>query len=825
MGGGLSCGCRKRSCLKVPPSAIGCGGSPVLAYVAGKKQARTGGDVEGGGMQSEGWMRGADRDGLMSTPASRRLEARRRLAAAQRAASTEGAGLFSEPQPHELDASRAASAPRAATKGSLVGMRPGRSRGAHAFFSEERTPSLRRGGTREATTAAAAPAVHIGGRGRPGPPPAPAAAGAAPTSVPPPAPAVPATARGLGSPEDFRRMQMQMQAEAAAARKALEDAHAEVQEASAAFKNVHGAAWAVRAASRMLRRPAAVPEANARTAAVMAARAATAAAAAVGAAAAASSAAMAATAAARRRRKAQAAEAAEEVASAAAEAAETLNVAPPKRRHQFFSEEPEESHLGAPPLDPSAYARLFVAAEKDMVDALRLLAQSGVDLNAEKKGLVDEGITPLLVAIQHGSHRAVRALLRAGADPNKAGPDGRTPTMAAAVTNNTAALKALVAGGADLTRGLSTRQADFPLLAASKRGHVKAVQLLLARGRADMVDQQCPNDGSTAAFAAARNNRLEVLRVLAEYGADFNLARTSDGATPLSAAARRGYLDVVRFLVLDMRADVDHVGPKGTPALVVAAAEGKLEVVKLLLGAQADVERPDKSGTTAFLAALRSSKSDAGCGEQIVERLLNAGASVKARATDGVSCVIIAIRRGASTACVDLCLRHGASTADLHDKKGRNEGYTAAHYAAKAGRADLLRVLWARKVPMDTHDREFVTPLHLAALNGRLEAVKQLLSFGLDTHIEDSQHRTPLDLAREQGHAECVALLVPHMVHELNRTPSPPPKPRALPLDNDRAEPAVAPTQPQQQRGKPRRKKSLRSAIRAVAWASGTGRR
>ena len=55
---------------------------------------------------------------------------------------------------------------------------------------------------------------------------------------------------------------------------------------------------------------------------------------------------------------------------------------------------------------------------------------ASVDINAEK------GRTPLYVASWKGHHPVVEALLKKGADPNKANLDGVTPIQAATENNH-----------------------------------------------------------------------------------------------------------------------------------------------------------------------------------------------------------------------------------------------------------------------------------------------------------------------------------------------------------------------------------------------------
>ncbi|CAG9537077.1 unnamed protein product [Cercopithifilaria johnstoni] len=86
-------------------------------------------------------------------------------------------------------------------------------------------------------------------------------------------------------------------------------------------------------------------------------------------------------------------------------------------------------------------------------------------------------------------------------------------------------------------------------------------------------------------------------------------------------------------------------------------------------------------------------------------------------------------------------------------------GRTALHYAALNRRVDLLPMLYAFGLKLDTEDSKGETPLYLAAREGHLDVVNLLLSFGANSGINDQLGRTPLDVARERRHYFVVELL------------------------------------------------------------------
>jgi ankyrin repeat protein len=91
------------------------------------------------------------------------------------------------------------------------------------------------------------------------------------------------------------------------------------------------------------------------------------------------------------------------------------------------------------------------------------------------------------------------------------------------------------------------------------------------------------------------------------------IARDADvnkpGWTPLHYAATNGHLSIVRML-LDHHAYIDAESPNGTTPLMMAAHYGTPETVKLLLEAGADPSLKNSIGLTALDFAQRANRSD-----------------------------------------------------------------------------------------------------------------------------------------------------------------------------------------------------------------------
>jgi ankyrin repeat protein len=98
--------------------------------------------------------------------------------------------------------------------------------------------------------------------------------------------------------------------------------------------------------------------------------------------------------------------------------------------------------------------------------------------------------------------------------------------------------------------------------------------------------------GATPVFVAAEEGHHEVMRLLADKGADLDLGDVN-GCTPLYMAAARGHYEVVRLLA-EKGVKLDTRDKLGRTALYMAASKGDYYTVRLLVkkGANTDLAGP-----------------------------------------------------------------------------------------------------------------------------------------------------------------------------------------------------------------------------------------
>jgi len=158
---------------------------------------------------------------------------------------------------------------------------------------------------------------------------------------------------------------------------------------------------------------------------------------------------------------------------------------------------------------------------------------------------------------------------------------------------------------------------SLELIKAATRGDVHTVELFLDAGMNPNVTSNKAGR-EPALWHAANNERIEVMELLLDRGADLD-AKYNSGYTVLMKAAFNGSAEVLEFL-LKRGADPNLRNEFGRTPLMLAAGLGGTEVVRLLLDRGVDVNAMDENGKTALMYAAKEGRTE------VVQLLKQAGA-------------------------------------------------------------------------------------------------------------------------------------------------------------------------------------------------------
>lgn len=163
---------------------------------------------------------------------------------------------------------------------------------------------------------------------------------------------------------------------------------------------------------------------------------------------------------------------------------------------------------------------------------------------------------------------------------------------------------------------------------------------LLAEG-ADLEARD--SEGRTALLIATRANAIKAARLLIDAGGDVN-AKDTIHDTPYLYAGAEGRLEILR-LTLAAGANLKDTNRYGGTALIPACHHGHPETVRELLQTEIEIDHVNRLGWTALLETVLL--SDGGPVHQdILQRLLTAGASPNIPDNDGVTALEHARQRG-----------------------------------------------------------------------------------------------------------------------------------------------------------------------------------
>lgn len=173
--------------------------------------------------------------------------------------------------------------------------------------------------------------------------------------------------------------------------------------------------------------------------------------------------------------------------------------------------------------------------------------------------------------------------------------------------------------------------------------------------------------------------------------------------------------NIKRLIAQGADVNATQGGAKNT-ALIMAAANGKRQIVQLLLEAHADVNKANGGGYTPLMQAVFHEYPE------ILSLLVQRQANLNVQNEEGRTALMIAAARSKPELVLEL-IKHGAAL-----DKNNNEGNTALMEAARNNRTDNVKILLNHRADRDLKNNFGKTALDLAQERMANQEIIDLLS-------------------------------------------------------------------------------------------------
>lgn len=429
---------------------------------------------------------------------------------------------------------------------------------------------------------------------------------------------------------------------------------------------------------------------------------------------------------------------------------------------------------------PRDLTSLHIAAERGLEKATNVLLETGANVSIQDI----DSLQPLHYACREGKHKVAEILIENGAELNAQDCWKETPLHKACRHGYTDLVELLLKSDAKMD--ILDDEGMMPLYYTARWDRGPTMRALLDKDKSNIDCIVREDNGWTALHVAAYYGHDEAVLILHEAQATLDL-RDNSGCTPLLLATMRGHVKVMEKLLCDREngySQLETQDDDGDAPLMLAAANGLLDGVHLLIEHGVDCNTRNKASRTPIIAASRwrnfavvsallklerieinaqderqqtaLHKAASGGHIRVLELLLNNGADVSILDYRGRRALHLACSQG-SVAAVKLFLDHADGQLEARDQ----DGMTPLHVAWKASDEDVERT-----PPHDLGSdclnmRQRTTPeFHVGR---HMAVVELLLSRGADLSAKTNTGETVLRLAIQDGDHEKVQYLVEYM--------------------------------------------------------------
>ena len=183
-------------------------------------------------------------------------------------------------------------------------------------------------------------------------------------------------------------------------------------------------------------------------------------------------------------------------------------------------------------------------------------------------------------------------------------------------------------------------------------------------------------------------------------------------------------------------------------ALLLASEENRLDDIKKLIKAGANVNYQSDNGSSALHIAAEKSNIE------ILNYLLLNFANPNIKDVMGVSPLHTAITLNHLSA-MEVLLNYKADP-NLQDNFNRSPLIYAAYY----GNINTIELLLSAKADLYLTDEDSTTVLHYAVFYNKSDVVKAILELGFDVNVKNNAGSTPLMFAAQENHYELCKFLL-----------------------------------------------------------------
>ncbi|KAI5819859.1 hypothetical protein BZA77DRAFT_274893 [Pyronema omphalodes] len=289
--------------------------------------------------------------------------------------------------------------------------------------------------------------------------------------------------------------------------------------------------------------------------------------------------------------------------------------------------------------------------------------------------------------------------------------------------------------------------AATPIMVAIQKNRVEIVRMLLDKG-ADIISPPYCEEVSPLCYAVEMGH-LEIVRILLEQGADPNRFSYTPELCAIMLAIKLGFDDILRLL-LENGTKLSPPSAYGVPKpLQMAAWLGRLTAVNILLDKGVHIE----SGLDGWLFKSPLALAAEGGHIEVARLLFDRGADINSE--EGQPPLISASYNG-HTEIVKFLLDKGARMEAL----GRNNSSTALLKAVAGNHIEVVELLLDKGANILAKSSFDETALSLAATKGNTAIVQLLLNRGIDIHLKDRHGKTAVFHAAWYDHRDTVQILL-----------------------------------------------------------------